>query len=138
MQTKAINISRQLYQYHAKCLSVTTSCVTFCVHILKTLIRKQVFLTNEIFYINELYTAVFKNIYREKNRVLTMSFLGHFQLLVFLYALLLLSAESRKPQVFHDTESSDDGAEGTRWAVLVAGSNEYENYRHQVSCFFLL
>ncbi|KAF8068468.1 hypothetical protein N665_1149s0005 [Sinapis alba] len=60
-----------------------------------------------------------------------MSFLGHFQLLVFLYALLLLSAESRKPQVFHDTESSDDGAEGTRWAVLVAGSNEYENYRHQ-------
>ncbi|CAN6968370.1 unnamed protein product [Brassica oleracea var. botrytis] len=58
-----------------------------------------------------------------------MSFLGHFQIFLFLYALLLLSAQSRKTE--HDTESSDDGAEGTRWAVLVAGSKEYENYRHQ-------
>ncbi|KAJ4886982.1 Vacuolar-processing enzyme delta-isozyme [Raphanus sativus] len=60
-----------------------------------------------------------------------MSFLGHFQLLVFLYALLLLSAESRKTQVFHDTESNDDGEAGTRWALLVAGSKGYENNRHQ-------
>ncbi|KAH0943323.1 hypothetical protein HID58_002960 [Brassica napus] len=37
--------------------------------------------------------------------------------------------QSRKTE--HDTESSDDGAEGQRWAVLVAGSKEYENYRHQ-------
>ncbi|XP_013615110.1 PREDICTED: vacuolar-processing enzyme delta-isozyme-like [Brassica oleracea var. oleracea] len=39
-----------------------------------------------------------------------MSFLGHFQVLVFLYALLLFSAESRKTQLF-DTESSTNGAE---------------------------
>ncbi|XP_048600456.1 vacuolar-processing enzyme delta-isozyme-like isoform X2 [Brassica napus] len=58
-----------------------------------------------------------------------MSFLGHFQIFLFLYALLLISAQSRKTE--HDTESSDDGAEGQRWAVLVAGSKEYENYRHQ-------
>lgn len=63
-----------------------------------------------------------------------MSFLGHFQIFLFLYALLLLSAQSRKTE--HDTESSDDGAEGQRWAVLVAGSKEYENYRHQVLHFF--
>lgn len=27
---------------------------------------------------------------------------------------------------------SDDSAVGTRWAVLIAGSNGYYNYRHQV------
>jgi len=60
--------------------------------------------------------------------------LGHFQILVFLHALLIFSAESRKTQLLNDNdvESSDKSAEGTRWAVLVAGSNEYYNYRHQV------
>jgi len=30
-------------------------------------------------------------------------------------------------------EGEDDDAVGTRWAVLVAGSSGYGNYRHQVS-----
>ena len=30
-------------------------------------------------------------------------------------------------------EAGDDDAVGTRWAVLVAGSSGYGNYRHQVS-----
>ncbi|KAG2306345.1 hypothetical protein Bca52824_026093 [Brassica carinata] len=59
-----------------------------------------------------------------------MSSLGHLHVLVFLYALLFYSADSRKPQLLHDT-GSEDGAKGTRWAVLVAGSNNYYNYRHQ-------
>ncbi|KAJ4873433.1 Vacuolar-processing enzyme delta-isozyme [Raphanus sativus] len=58
-----------------------------------------------------------------------MSFLGHFQLLVFLYALLLLSAESRKTQVFHDTESNDDGEAGTRWALLADICHAYQLLR---------
>ena len=33
------------------------------------------------------------------------------------------------------TESSSSEAEGTKWAVLVAGSNGYWNYRHQVRTF---
>ena len=40
-----------------------------------------------------------------------MSFLGHFQVLVFLYALLLFLAESRKIQLFDTESSADDGAE---------------------------
>lgn len=66
-----------------------------------------------------------------------MSRLGHFQILVFLHALLLFSAESRKTQLVNDNdiESSNKGAKGKQWAVLLAGSNEYYNYRHQV-CFF--
>ncbi|CAF2153857.1 unnamed protein product [Brassica napus] len=40
-----------------------------------------------------------------------MSFLGHLQVLVFLYALLLFSAESRKTQLFDTESSADDGAE---------------------------
>ncbi|KAL1197726.1 Vacuolar-processing enzyme delta-isozyme [Cardamine amara subsp. amara] len=62
-----------------------------------------------------------------------MSPLGHFQILVFLYALLIFSAESGKTQLLNDndTESGNEGANGTRWAVLVAGSKDYTNYRHQ-------
>ncbi|CAA7046100.1 unnamed protein product [Microthlaspi erraticum] len=63
-----------------------------------------------------------------------MSSLGYFQILVFLYAFLVFSAESRKTQLQnnnYDTESSEDGAKGTRWAVLIAGSKEFYNYRHQ-------
>ncbi|CAF2153862.1 unnamed protein product [Brassica napus] len=40
-----------------------------------------------------------------------MSFLGHLHVLVFLYALLLFSAESRKTQLFDTESSADDGAE---------------------------
>ncbi|CDY72504.1 BnaCnng78010D [Brassica napus] len=40
-----------------------------------------------------------------------MSFLGHFQVLVFLYALLLFLAESRKIHLFDTESSADDGAE---------------------------
>lgn len=29
-------------------------------------------------------------------------------------------------------DETDDGAVGTRWAVLIAGSSGYYNYRHQV------
>ena len=43
--------------------------------------------------------------------ITTMSFLGHFQVLVFRYALLLFSAESRKTQLFDTESSADDGAE---------------------------
>ncbi|ESQ47863.1 hypothetical protein EUTSA_v10020662mg [Eutrema salsugineum] len=62
-----------------------------------------------------------------------MSSLGHFQILVFLLALLIFSAESRKTKLQNsdEIESNDDNAQGTRWAVLVAGSNEFYNYRHQ-------
>lgn len=64
-----------------------------------------------------------------------MSSLRYIQILVFLYAFLIFSVESRKTQLQnnnYDTESSDDGAKGTRWAVLIAGSKDYYNYRHQV------
>lgn len=37
----------------------------------------------------------------------------------------------RQP-VDRDDESLEDETQGTRWAVLVAGSNGYGNYRHQV------
>lgn len=34
-------------------------------------------------------------------------------------------------------EAEEDGEErGTKWAVLVAGSYGYGNYRHQVGFFF--
>jgi legumain len=40
---------------------------------------------------------------------------------------ILMPTEKDGPEV------DDDGKEiGTRWAVLVAGSNGYGNYRHQV------
>ncbi|EOA29690.1 hypothetical protein CARUB_v10016221mg [Capsella rubella] len=62
-----------------------------------------------------------------------MSRLGHFHILVFINVLLMLSAESRKTQLLNDDEidSSNKGAKGKQWAVLVAGSNDYSNYRHQ-------
>ena len=34
------------------------------------------------------------------------------------------------------SDASDEDSVGTRWAVLIAGSNGYWNYRHQV--FFFL
>ena len=46
-----------------------------------------------------------------RSLITTMSFLGHFQVLVFLYALLLFLAESRKIQLFDTESSADDGAE---------------------------
>ncbi|XP_044496400.1 vacuolar-processing enzyme-like isoform X2 [Mangifera indica] len=44
---------------------------------------------------------------------------------IFLLSLLSFAVESRK--LDHNESSTD----GTRWAVLIAGSNGYENYRHQ-------
>ncbi|KAI4337116.1 hypothetical protein L6164_015569 [Bauhinia variegata] len=42
---------------------------------------------------------------------------------------------SEASRFFHggdaDEGSYDDGAQGTRWAILIAGSNGYWNYRHQ-------
>lgn len=32
-------------------------------------------------------------------------------------------------------QSDDDNNEGTKWAILIAGSNGYWNYRHQVIHF---
>jgi glycosylphosphatidylinositol transamidase (GPIT) subunit GPI8 len=34
--------------------------------------------------------------------------------------------------VADDAVAEDDAAEDTRWAVLIAGSNGYYKYRHQV------
>ncbi|CAN6803583.1 unnamed protein product [Brassica oleracea] len=48
-----------------------------------------------------------------------MSFLGHFEVLVFLYALLLFSAESRKTQLFDTESSADDGAEHENYGEKV-------------------
>lgn len=35
-------------------------------------------------------------------------------------------------KILMPTEEEDKGEEGTRWAVLIAGSSGYWNYRHQV------
>ncbi|QCE16415.1 legumain [Vigna unguiculata] len=36
---------------------------------------------------------------------------------------------------FFQAPAADENDEGTRWAVLIAGSNGYWNYRHQDSKF---
>lgn len=58
-------------------------------------------------------------------------------LLLFLVQLLLLlsAAAGARWQDFLrlPSESEGDAAAGTRWAVLIAGSNGYYNYRHQAS-----
>ena len=48
-------------------------------------------------------------------------------------ALRLPSEASRffRPGKVND-DNTDDDATGTRWAILLAGSNGYWNYRHQV------
>ncbi|CAN7111963.1 unnamed protein product [Brassica rapa subsp. narinosa] len=62
-----------------------------------------------------------------------MSFLGHLQVLVFLYALLLFSAESRKTQLFDTESSADDGAEYIDSVVTDFDPNtEHENYGDKV------
>ena len=48
--------------------------------------------------------------------------------------LLKLPAETRR----FFSVGADDGSEGTRWAVLFAGSNGYWNYRHQVIAIEIL
>ncbi|PAN17745.1 hypothetical protein PAHAL_3G153500 [Panicum hallii] len=53
-------------------------------------------------------------------------------LLLLVQLLLLLSAASgARWQDFLRLPSEGDGAAGTRWAILIAGSNGYYNYRHQ-------
>ncbi|RLN01097.1 uncharacterized protein C2845_PM06G03740 [Panicum miliaceum] len=55
-------------------------------------------------------------------------------LLLLVQLLLLLSAASgARWQDFLRLPSEGDGAAGTRWAILIAGSNGYYNYRHQAS-----
>ena len=45
-----------------------------------------------------------------------------------------ISAELKfKPQS-QGGESADENAKGVNWALIVAGSNGYDNYRHQVFC----
>ena len=45
-----------------------------------------------------------------------------------------ISAELKfKPQS-QGGESAEENAEGVHWALIVAGSKEYDNYRHQVFC----
>ena len=54
-----------------------------------------------------------------RSLITTMSFLGHLQVIVFLYALLLFSAESRKTQLFDTESSADDGAEHENYGEKV-------------------
>nr|CAB3464253.1 unnamed protein product [Digitaria exilis] len=58
-----------------------------------------------------------------------------FLLLLLVQLLLLLSpAAGARWQDFLRLPSEGDGAAaGTRWALLIAGSNGYYNYRHQAS-----
>jgi len=42
-----------------------------------------------------------------------------------------LPSQSQASRFFHEPEN-DDHDQGTRWAILLAGSNGYWNYRHQV------
>jgi legumain len=42
----------------------------------------------------------------------------------------------RLPSERAAADETDDDAVGTRWAVLIAGSNGYYNYRHQVRAPF--
>lgn len=57
-------------------------------------------------------------------------------LLALLLSLSLASALGRAIQlddkIVMPTESEDEDNKGTRWAVLIAGSSGYWNYRHQV------
>lgn len=65
-------------------------------------------------------------------------------LLLLVFSILAVDAEARSflklpsevSDFLHPEESNgggDDDAAGTRWAVLIAGSNGYWNYRHQVN-----
>lgn len=60
-------------------------------------------------------------------------------LLLLLLLLLMVRTESRgrfEPKILMPTEKAKSTEQedtiGTRWAVLIAGSNGYGNYRHQV------
>ncbi|PKA61188.1 Vacuolar-processing enzyme gamma-isozyme [Apostasia shenzhenica] len=49
-----------------------------------------------------------------------------------LAVLLILPLFPRRSALFRPTAAAgEDGSGGTRWAVLIAGSSGYENYRHQ-------
>ena len=45
----------------------------------------------------------------------------------------ILRLPSEASRFFKAPANADQNDEGTRWAVLVAGSNGYWNYRHQVT-----
>lgn len=44
----------------------------------------------------------------------------------------VIKLPSEASKFFHASDDVDDDSLGTRWAVLIAGSNGYWNYRHQV------
>jgi len=44
----------------------------------------------------------------------------------------VIKLPSQASRFFRPAENDDDSNSGTRWAVLVAGSSGYWNYRHQV------
>ncbi|KAG6739493.1 hypothetical protein POTOM_057091 [Populus tomentosa] len=43
----------------------------------------------------------------------------------------VLRLPSEASRFFHNDDNSDDDSTGTRWVILLAGSNGYWNYRHQ-------
>lgn len=45
----------------------------------------------------------------------------------------LIRLPSEASRFFRPEGGDDDDAAGTRWAILIAGSNGYWNYRHQVN-----
>lgn len=63
--------------------------------------------------------------------------------LLLLLSLLLVRTESRgrfEPKILMPTDKTETAEQdkdsiGTRWAVLVAGSSGYGNYRHQVHIY---
>ncbi|PKI34715.1 hypothetical protein CRG98_044893, partial [Punica granatum] len=43
----------------------------------------------------------------------------------------VIELPSEASRFFHAKDDVDDDSVGTRWAILIAGSNGYWNYRHQ-------
>lgn len=64
---------------------------------------------------------------------------GRALLLALLLALCVVSALGRTPswdgKIVMPTEEKEKDEEGTRWAILIAGSAGYWNYRHQVPTY---
>ena len=65
----------------------------------------------------------------------------HFLLLLLTFVVIQLSEASRPSLFSSNVDSPQMYFNGTKWAVLVAGSSEWFNYRHQVciiSSFLLI
>lgn len=65
-----------------------------------------------------------------------MTFQHSYNILILLFPLLIQLTQCRLTQdTFNsafETSSNSYGVQGTNWAVLIAGSQGYGNYRHQV------